>query len=230
MLPILFVTMLFALTCTTAQADSHEPVRNLVSLSTSAQEEVDNDLLVIRLFIEQEGREQAAAADRVNQAMAWALEAAGKVATVKAQTLDYQTYPVHDEQQIVGWRVRQSLRLESADKAALTTLLGTLQEKLAIESLGYEVSREVREVVEARLIEVAINRFSARAASIAKAFGRASYTIVSVNIDAHGNQPQPIPYASAMREMKADVASPSIETGRQSLEVGISGTVELAQP
>ncbi len=218
------------LTTVAAYADSHEPVRNLVSLAVSAQEEVDNDLLVIRLFTEQEGREQAPLADTVNQTMAWALAAAKQVKSVKAQTLDYQTYPVHNEQQLVGWRVRQSLRLESADKAALTSLLGTLQQKLAIESLGYEVSREIRETVEARLIEVAIKRFTSRAQNIAKAFGRTTYTIVNVNIDAHGNQPQPIPYAGSMRAMKSDVANPSIETGQQALEVGVSGTVELGMP
>jgi predicted secreted protein len=225
---ILLLALAFALP--PAMADSHGPVRNLVSLSARAAEQVDNDLLVILLFVEHESAQQATASDQVNQDMAWALATAKGVAAVKSQTLDYQTQPVYDEHRITAWRVRQSLRLESADKDALTGLLGKLQERLAIQSVSYEVSPALRDQVEARLIEAAIVSFGARAERITRTFGRASYTLVNVNIDAHGNQPPPMPYAPRMLAMKADVAEPSLAAGVQTIEVGINGTIELAAP
>jgi predicted secreted protein len=152
------------------------------------------------------------------------------VSAVKAQTVDYQTHPVYDEQRIIAWRVRQSLRLEATDKAAMTKLLGSLQERLAIASVGYEVSPARREEVEARLIEAAIRRFGARAERITQTFGRAHYTLVNVNIDAHGNAPQPMEYMPRMVAMKADMAEPSIAAGVQTIVVGINGTIELAAP
>jgi predicted secreted protein len=213
-----------------AWADSHGPVRNLVSLAARAAEQVDNDLLVVVLYVEHEGPQQAAPADSVNQDMAWALAAAKPVGSVKAQTLDYQTQPVYDDRRISAWRVRQSLRLESLDKDALTGLLGTLQERLAIQTVGYEVSPARREQVEARLIEAAIQAFSARAERVTRSFGRGAYTLVNVNIDTQGGQPVPISYAPRMLAMKAEVADPSLASGVQTIEVAIHGTIELGGP
>jgi predicted secreted protein len=220
--------LLLLLIATAAGADAHGPVRNLVSLAATAREDVPSDQLVVQLFAEHETRAQTGAGNAVNEDMAWALAAAGQVPAVAARTLDYRTEPVYDEQRVVGWRVRQSLRLTSTDHAALTALLGTLQERLAIESVGYEVSDAVRDNVVERLTTAAIERFRARAQRIAEAFGRPGYTLVNVNIDSHGPPPPPMPYAARMTAMKADMAPPAIEAGVQSIEVGINGTIELA--
>lgn len=224
----LIVTLFLACIASTAHADSHGPVRNLVSLAVAAKEDVASDQLVVQLFVEHEAREQAPASNKVNEDMAWALAAAKKVPAVTAQTLEYRTNPVYDERDVIAWRVHQSLRLESTDHDALTALLGTLQERLAIESVSYEVSDAVRDAVDERLIAAAIKRFTARAQQVTATFGRNAYTLVNVNIDSHGNQPPPMPYAARMVEMKADVANPAIEAGLQSIEVGINGTIELA--
>jgi len=213
-----------------AGADSHEPARNLVTLSASAKEDVASDLLVIQLFVEHEAREQAAAANQVNADMSWALATAKAINAVKAQTLDYRTHPVYDEQRVTGWRVHQALRLESADHGALTNLLGTLQQKLAIESVAYQISDSVRSAVTERLTAEAIKRFMARARKIADAFGRGGYTLVNVNIDSHGFTPPPMPYDGRALAMQAEVANPAIAPGQQALEVGITGTIELAAP
>jgi len=208
-------------------ADDDGPRRNLVSLSVSASEEVDSDLLVVRMTVTHEAIQQAQAASRVNADMAWALEAARAVPAVEAQTLDYRTHPVYEERRIRAWRVQQALRLESTDRDALTRLLGTLQERLAMEAIGYEVSPAVREAVEERLIEAALRRFSARAERIARAFGRQGYGLVNVNVGTSGYHPPPMPFEGRALAMKADMAEPSIEAGQQTLSVNVDGTIEL---
>lgn len=231
MRPVLFV--LLCLAATAAVADSHGPVRNLVSLSVRASEQVDNDLLVVQLFSEHEAREQAPAADAVNKDVTAALATIGAVKGVKVQTLEYHTHPVYDDQRVTAWRVRQALQLESTDAAALTRLVGSLQEKLGIQGMSYQVSTARREEVEARLTEVAIQRFSARAERVTQTFGRRGYTLVNVDIDnSAGGNPPPIAYAPRMAMMKAEaaVAEPGIAAGVQTLEVGIRGTIELAAP
>lgn len=212
-----------------SHAADNAPNRNLVSLSASAKEEVASDLLVVRLFVEQDAREQAKAADVVNKAMAAALTSARGSTGVKAQTLDYRSDPIYDDQQkISSWRVHQGLRLESADHDGLSALLGKLQGSLAIESVGYEVSDELRATVVERLTDEAIKRFSARAQKVAASFGRKSYTLVNANLDQRGEMPQPMMYGGRAMAMKADVANPAIEAGTQSVEVAVSGTIELA--
>jgi predicted secreted protein len=212
-----------------SHAEDNAPNRNLVSLTASAKEDVASDLLVVRLFVEKDAREQATAADVVNKTMAAALGVAKATKGVKAQTLDYRSDPIYDDQQkISSWRVHQGLRLESADHDGLTTLLGKLQGSLAIESVGYEVSDNLRETVVERLTDDAIKRFSTRAQKIAQSFGRKSYTLVNANLDQRGNMPQPMMYGGRALAMKAEVASPAIEAGTQSLEVAVNGTIELA--
>ncbi|MGE0486121.1 MAG: SIMPL domain-containing protein [Gammaproteobacteria bacterium] len=211
-----------------AHAEDAGPRRNLVSLSVSASEEVASDLLVVRMTVLHEAAKQATTADRVNEDMAWALAAARAVGAVKAQTLDYRTTPVYEERQIRAWRTQQSLRLESADTVALTGLLGTLQERLAVESIGYEISPAAREAAEQRLIDSAIAAFRGRAAQVARAFGRQDYGVVNVNVGTSGYQPPPpMAYAGRALAMKAEVADPSIAAGEQLVTVDVNGTIEL---
>ncbi|MBK8958534.1 MAG: SIMPL domain-containing protein [Proteobacteria bacterium] len=224
----LYCALFLAFTVSTHAADN-TPNRNLVSFSASAKEDVASDVLVARLFVEQDAREQAKAADAVNQAMAKALATARQTKGVKAQTLDYRSDPIYDEQQkIASWRVHQGLRLESAQHDTLTALLGSLQGGLAIEAVSYEISDSLREAVTERLTDAAIKRFSERAQKVAASFGRKGYTLVNANLDQRGNLPQPMMYAGRAMAMKAEVANPAIEAGTQSVEVVINGTIELA--
>ena len=224
---ILFVALMIL--ATFAHAADNAPNRNLVSFGASAKEDVASDLLVVRMFVETDAREQAKAADAVNKTMAAALATARETKGVKAQTLDYRSDPIYDEQQkISSWRVHQGLRLESADHDALTALLAKLQGSLAVESVGYEISDQLRATVEERLTDAAIKRFSARAQSVATSFARKSYTLVNVSVDLRGNAPQPMMYAGRAMAMKADVAQPAIEAGTQAVEVAVNGTIELA--
>jgi predicted secreted protein len=228
-IPMILWAVLTLLAAAPVVADDDGPQRNLVSLSVSASEEVDSDLLVVRLYAHHESSRQAEAASRVNETMSWALGEAQRIDAVKATTLDYRTNPVYEDRRIRAWRVQQSLRLESGDRAALTQLLATLQERLAIESLGHEVSPAVREATEERLIEAAIARFRERAGRVTQAFGRASYGLVNVNVGSSGYQPRPpVAYAGRMLAMEAKVAEPNIEPGQQTITVDVNGTIELS--
>ncbi len=223
---IAFCLNIAALTATAAELPREA---NRVSFQVSVSEDIASDLLVVRMFVQHQARQQAQAANRVNEDMAWALALAKSVTAVRAQTLDYRTNPVYQERRIESWQTRQTLRLESADMGALTALLGTLQERLAIESLGYEISDDVRAAAEERLIARAIENFSARAAGITTAFGRDRYTLVNLGINTQGEAPPPIAYRGRALAMQAEVAAPSIEAGQQSLSVAINGTIELSE-
>ncbi|MCW8902447.1 SIMPL domain-containing protein, partial [Sedimenticola sp.] len=142
----------------------------------------------------------------------------------KVQTLDYQTSPVYRNNTLSGWRVRQTIRLESQDVALISQLMGKLQEGLSIGSISYAVSPEQRQQVEERLISQAIQLFRARAALISKEMGHSEYRLVQMNISSSGAAPGPYPVrAMALRAESA----PTLEAGSQRLEVQINGTIEL---
>ncbi|MEM7540175.1 MAG: SIMPL domain-containing protein [Pseudomonadota bacterium] len=209
-------------------ADSHDPSRDLVHLSVTASEEVENDLLVARLYVEKESAEQSTASSGVNETMIWALAQSKQMKDLKQQTIDYRTSPIYDKRRVVGWRVRQSLYLESANSDGLSELLAVLQSRMAIESVGHNVSDGAREKVESRLIDVAIARFKERAERIAKNFDHPNYDIVSVNVNTNRRGGQPMMMGAQMRSVQAE-AGPAFDGGTRGLEVSVNGTIQLAQ-
>ncbi len=202
-----------------------------VDLAANAEQDVPNDLLVAVLYTEHEGQRQAEVAERVNLAMAWALERTKPAAGVKSQTLQYSTYPVYaaDSSTISGWRARQALRLEGRDAKAVGELIASLQERLAVESMGYAVSREARLAAEEALTASALRQFEARAQQIAGALGRPGYRLVRLNVSSTGNPGAPIAFRSAMMAdgAMAKSAPAQIEAGEQTLGVSASGTIQL---
>jgi len=220
----------FLTIATPATAGDDAPSYNRVSLSEAASRQVDNDLMVVVLFAQAEGRDATAPAAEVNQLMDWALAVVAAEEQVKAQTLGYQTNAMYKDGRIRGWRVRQSLRLESEDSRLLGDLAGKLQERLGIQSVDYQVSETREREALTDLTDRALQRFTARAERVAKSLGRSGYRLVRVSI--HDNQQRPAPM---MRAMRAEAAMDSagmparFEAGTQRLAVTISGEIELAE-
>ena len=227
---VLTAALLLALFSSQTLAGSEPLQYNRVNLNESAQVEVDNDLLVVVMFAQAEGKDAAAPADEVNRRMDWAVNMAKSHPEVKVQTLGYQTSPVYNKSTIRGWRVTQSLRLESRDSRLLGDLVGKLQEQLQVQSITYEVSDEQRREQLDGLTAQALARFQDRAAHVAKTLGRSGYRIVRININDGRHSPMPMA-RGVMMEASADlaVAPPRLEAGTQELSVSINGEIELTE-
>ena len=221
--PVLLLLSLPALTF----ADT--PTFDRVSLSEQASTEVQNDQMVALLFAEYEGRDATPLADRVNRDIAAALALAGKTPGVEVRTQDYQTRPVYDKEgKIRAWRVRQSIRLESTDSKALGDLLGTLQERLKLQSVAYQVSPQQRRKHIDSVIQTALKRFQERAQLVADAFGRPHWRLVRLSINDGGPRPVPLMRANLMSEAAMKGAAPvPLEAGTATLEVSVNGEIEL---
>ncbi len=227
--PVTAVCLTTALAMCSAAAAHDTPTRyDQIQLSASAVTEVETDTLVAIMFKEHQSEDQRAAAGEVNRAVRWAIDQA-KAAGVKVQTAAYRTQPVYQKQQIRGWRVHQSIRLESHDAERLAALLGELQQQLSIQSLHNELSPEARKAAEEGLIARAVGAFQARAAVIARELGRSSHRIVVLDVNTSGSAP-PVGVmmrAATMEAAAAPVAPPPVEGGTLTVEVQVSGTIEL---
>jgi len=205
-----------------AQTHEREPEFDVVGFEAQANREVENDQLVAVLAVERHGADPAALADEVNRRMAEALELAGAVPAVKARSGNYQTFPRHDRnQRIEGWQVSQELRLESADFAAVTRLIGRLQANLVVRSMALRLSPEARRAAEDALIGEAIAAFRARAELVREAMKAGGYRVRSLNLGAAGGLP---PRPLEMRAMAAPVA---VEPGVSQVTVTASGSIQL---
>ena len=227
-LPLMFA--LFAALAGTASAATHDaaPTYDRVNFRVSASRDVDNDTLVAVMYHERSGQQPASMADEVNRTIAWAVDLAGKTSGIKVQTLQYRQDPIYRNQTISGWKVRQSIRLESKNVAALSELIGELQSRLSVASLRYTISAEVRRRVEDELITEALARFKRRGKLVSGELGRPDYRIVTIDIATSGGSPAPVRMrtVSAMAE-SSSVSAPTLEPGVQLVTVSVSGTIEL---
>jgi predicted secreted protein len=123
-----------------------------ISFSVSTGESVANDTLVAVLYAQQEGTDASRLSRTVNRTIEKAVKIAKSNPAIKVRTLDYTTSPRYQKQKLSGWRVRQSIRLESRDATALSELIGELQQELNVGSISYTLSVERRAESEERLI------------------------------------------------------------------------------
>jgi predicted secreted protein len=203
-----------------------ERLFDIVSLSAHAQAEVDNDRIQATLFAEREGSDPARLADAVNQDIDWALAELDKVTVIDSSTPAYQTSPLYQQGRITGWRVRQTIRLESADMTAMSDMLGKLQARLGLQAVNFLLSDERRQAVEEGLIKEALANFTARAAMVAGELGRGGYRLVDVQVNSAGSVRPPVPQMAMMRA-EAAVAAPRLEGGNSLVQVMVSGTIQL---
>ncbi len=222
---IIAIVSLFFLLEHTALADEKPLTYDRINMAVSASDEVLNDTLVAVLYAQREGSDAAQLSEEVNHNINWAAELVKKTKGVKLQTIDYRTSPVYRKQALSGWRVRQSIRIESRDAARLSTLIGRLQERLAVESIAYMISFEKRQAAEDRLIREAIASFKRRAELITKQLDRSDYRLVHMDVNS-SSQPIRPPHIRAMAMEKAAVP-PTLEPGTQTVRININGTIEL---
>ena len=220
----LFIAMLFAPLAAAAQPS--ETLFNLVSLSAQAEREVANDLLTATLAAEAEGADPAQLSDSVNRTMQRALATASGYKSVKTQSAGYQTNPVYDKNRVVRWRVRQELRLESADFGAATELIGKLQAALMVTGLNLAVSGESRRKAENALVAEAFGAFDERARVVRDAMKAKGYRVKDLQISAGGTPPRPM--LMQARALTAEsMAPPALEPGSTRIVISVSGSVQL---
>jgi predicted secreted protein len=137
-----------------------------------------------------------------------------------------RTYPSYGKDgRITGWRMRSELELETIDMAALSELMGWLQETLAVGQLSLLPAPETRKKAEDEATLEAVAAFQAKAKLIADALKK-TYRIRQMNIN--GSQPMERPMMMRASKMTAMDAAPApIEAGESRVSVTISGQIEL---
>jgi predicted secreted protein len=196
-----------------------------IHLSSTANTEVENDVLIAILYVQREGSKLPPLVNDVNEHIAKAVKQSRQIPHIDVQTLSHQTDPIYDKQRLSGWRVRQSILLKSQDSESLGQLIGDLQPILAVESIQYTVSLNKMREVEDKLIAEAIDAFSQRAKLVTNQFGYSRYRLVDINIDT----------ATAIHSMRTRgavmamevIAPPTIEAGKQEIQVTVNGTIEI---
>lgn len=226
-----------AATTARAQVAEHraEPAaRDLLSLTASAVVELPRDLMTVVLTTSRDGSDPAAVQAGVRQALDAALAEARKAARpgqVDVQTGAFSLNPRYTQPgRIGGWIGGAELVIEGRDMTAISQLVGRIT-TMTVGRVGYGLSREAREKVEAEATAQAVARFRARAADTARLFGYGGFAVREVSVSSADSMPPPMPMvrASAMAAPMAAEAALPVEAGRGSVTITVTGTVQMTR-
>ena len=213
------------LLCTAAGAGT------TVDLTAEASRPAANDMVRATVFAEASGSNPGELARRVNQDITEGLKVIKARPGISVKSGRQSTFPVYSQnQKIESWRVRSELILESRDAAAVSELLGQLQQmRLAVSDVNQLPTPETRRKVEDEATREAIAAFRQRAAVVAEVLGK-PYTIRHLSIHQSGHMP-PMPMPRAGRAMVAEMAAAPpvpMEAGESLVTTTVSGQVEVA--
>jgi predicted secreted protein len=226
----LFSLLVAAAAVRAADVPAPPPVQGVLGLSSSASVEVPRDVLGVVFAATREGPDPAAVQSALKQALDAALGEARKIARpgqVDVQAGGFSIYPRYSNKGVIAsWQGSAEMSVEGRDMMAIAQLTGRIQ-SMSIARVGYTLSREAREKVEADVSAQAIARFRAKAAEMAKAFGYGAHTVREVTVSSN-EPPGPVPMMRAAKmSMSSSEEALPVEAGKASVTATVSGTVQM---
>lgn len=229
--PLAVSALCLVLAAPLARVQAQGPSENQLSLSATASAEVTNDILVITFSTQREAQDASTVQTQLTQALNAALTEARKAAQpgqVDISTGSFSVQPRYASKgEPMKWQGVVELRAEGKDFDALTRLVGRIQ-TLSVAHVGYRLSREARDKVQAEVSAQAIARFRGQAETHAKAFGFSAFTLRAVEVSTGEAFVPPMPrFRVASAEMAAAAPPLPVEAGKSSVTATVSGSVQM---
>lgn len=206
-------------------------LQNVLQLSASGTVEVTQDLLTLQLSTTREGTDPNAVQNQLKAALEAALAEARKSASpgqMDVRTGNFSLFPRNSRDgRISGWQGTAELILEGRDFPRITQAAGRIN-TMTLGSIGFGLSREQRAKVETEAQDIAIARFRAKAAELAKGFGFTGYTLREVSVQSNEpGFPRPMMMARGAAGAQMEASAVPVEAGKAAVNVIVSGSVQL---
>lgn len=229
-------------------ADAVPTTGTLVVVPAYGEVKHANDQAVATFAIEEQDKDKAAAASRVNQKMKQGTDIIKKAdpqASLKTQ--GYYTYPVYPEDRPqpngqpakprvpTAWRVGQYLEVTTTNLGELPKTTAAAQKVLTLNNITFGLTPETTKKLDDQRIAATYKNLNERIASIANAMGRkvGDAVLDTVDFEGSGNYAQEGRAAAAPMMMRAknadsmEVAEPSFEPGETTLDMRVVGKVRF---
>jgi uncharacterized protein YggE len=231
-----------------AQAQSVPTTGTLIVIPATGEVTRANDQATASLSVEEQDKDKAAAASRVNAKMREGTELLKKLdPQAKFKTHGYYTYPVYPEdrplppgavakpRQPTAWRVGQYLEYKTTNIANLQKTIASVQRILSLNGLQFGLSPEAAKATDAARIAAAYRNLNERIAAIAEAMGRKPSEAVLEMVDFEGSgnyggqqaEMRPAPMMAKVARDTGQVEEPSFEPGETTLEMRLVGKVKF---
>jgi uncharacterized protein len=205
-----------------------------------------NDEARATLMIEEQDKDKAVAASRVNQKMKQGIDILKREDPLaELKTRGYYTYPVYADDSVqprqgsrvrqpVSWRVGQYLEMTTSNLSVLPKTIAAAQRLLALGSLQFGLTEKTMRKLEEQRIAATYANLTDRIIAIAKAMGRNPSDATLDTIDYEGSgayaQSQDAQAMTPMRAASAEtmqVEEPSFEPGETTLSMRVVGKVRF---
>lgn len=222
-----------------AAAQVQPPVSGVLSLTTSASAEVTKDVLTVVFSSTRDGADAQAVQSALKQSLDAALAEARKIAKpeqAEVQTGNFSLYPRYGnpnnpkaggQPSIIGWQGTAEMQVQGKDAATIAQLTGRVT-TMSIARVGYMLSRQAREKVEAEVTARAIAEWRAKAQQMSQQFGYGGYTVREVNVATNEPGGGPVPMQSDMRMKMANESLPT-EAGKGEVTATVSGSAQMTR-
>lgn len=216
----------FALLVSGAMLSAAAQAGATIDLAAEASRPAANDMVLATVYAEANGANPADLAKRVNLEIAEALKVIKSKPAISVKSGQQSSFPIYNQaQKIEGWRMHAELILESSDLAAVSEIIGRLQQmKLAISQVGQQPSPATKRQVEDEATRDAIRAFQSRAEVVAGVFGK-PYRIKQLSVQQNGGIAPMHMLRGGRMAMAADAAP--IEAGESLISTTVSGQIEL---
>ncbi|SHG55241.1 SIMPL domain-containing protein [Massilia sp. CF038] len=195
---------------TQAQAQSTLPTTGtLVIVPAYGEVTHVNDEATVNFMVEEQDKDKAAAASRVNQKMKQSTDIVRKEdSKASLKTMGYYTYPVYPEAQPpvvmnapeqpvappkppkpIAWRVGQYLEVKTTNIGGLPKMTAAVQKVAALNGINFGLSPATTKQLDDKRIAETYRNLNERIASIAGAMGRkvGDATLETVDFEGSGN-------------------------------------------
>jgi predicted secreted protein len=220
-----------------AAAQVQPPISGVLNLTTTASVEVTKDVLGIVFSTTRDGADAQAVQSALKQALDAALAEARKIAKpgqAEVQTGNFSLYPRYGnpkasgQPSIIGWQGTAELQVQGKDAAAIAQLSGRVT-TMNIARVGYTLSKEAREKVEADVMARAIADWRAKAQQMSQQFGYGSYTVREVNVTTNEQGGGPVVMMSRAKTMSASDEALPTEAGKGDVIATVSGSAQMTK-
>lgn len=214
------------------QAEPASPAHNVVQLGASAQQEAAQDWLTVVLTHRSQAADPATVQRQLKTAVDQALQHIRprvRDGELEVSSGGFTVQPRHNrEGQITGWQGSAELLLQGRDVAGIAATAGDTP-GMTVAQMGFSLSRQARQALEAGMRSEAIAQFRATALQVAKDFGFSGYTLREVAVMEGGQEH--VMRSRVMMAADAGMAMASApvpaEPGKTLVQVTVSGTVQL---
>jgi predicted secreted protein len=211
----------------------------VLNLTATASVQVTKDVLTVVFSQTREGADAAAVQSALKQSLDAALAEARKIARpgqVEVQTGNFSLYPRYGnptprssgQPAITGWQGTAELIVQGKDAAAIAQLSGRIG-TMNIARVGYSLSKEAREKVEAEVVSRAVADWRAKAQQMSQQFGYSGYTVREVNVGTSEPGAGPVPTAMVRANaIQMDQPLPT-EAGKGDVTATVSGSAQMTR-